>query len=76
MSKETIIKQNDPLTKAAKATAEERRLMKERKQALQGDGDLGNSASERRESLTKFRERIRQCRADRIGATGEMVEGG
>lgn len=71
----SIIRRNDPMSRAAKATAEERRIEQQRRQEMAGN-KLGGDYCERREALKEKRAKIRQARADRIGATEDMLNGG
>lgn len=75
MSNRSIIRRNDPLTRAAKATAEERRVQQQRREEM-ASGKLGRDYGERRERLAEQRAKLRQLRADRIGATQDLINGG
>lgn len=63
------IRKNDPETQCGKALAEEKRLMDERRRAIERGG---GSANERREEMKEYRRRIRQVRADRHEAEERM----
>lgn len=74
MSNRIIIKRNDPMADAAKATAEQRRIEQKRREEM-ASGKLGGDFHERREHLQEHRAKINQAKADRIGAA-ERIFGG
>jgi|GEM_PF-5094754 hypothetical protein len=74
MANKIIIKRRDPMAEAAKATAEQRRIERQRREEM-ASGKLGGHYYDRLERVKEHRAKINQAKADRREAA-ERIFGG